>query len=48
MSYTRKIFLSFLIFGLLMGIIFPFYAIIFVDMKEGMAIFLSLAVSWPV
>lgn len=39
MSYTRKIFLSFLIFGLLMGIIFPFYAIIFVDMKEGMAIF---------
>lgn len=39
MSYTRKIFVSFLLFGILMGIIFPFYAILFVNMKEGMAVF---------
>lgn len=39
MSYTRKIFFSFLFFGVLMGIIFPFYAILFVNMKEGMAVY---------
>lgn len=39
MSYTRKIMLSFYSFGLVMGIIFPFYAVIFVEFKPGKAIF---------
>lgn len=39
MSYTRKIMFIFYSFGIFMGIIFPFYAIIFVEFKPGKAIF---------
>jgi len=36
MSLLRRLFLSFVAMGLFMGIIFPFYASIFVEYKEGM------------
>lgn len=39
MSYTRKIMISFYFFGIFMGIIFPFYAMIFVDFKPGKTIY---------
>lgn len=39
MSITRKIMLIFYLFGIFMGIIFPFYAIIFVDFKAGKTIY---------
>ena len=41
-SILRNLFLSFLAFGLGMGIIFPFYAQFFVDWKPGMYIWFSL------
>jgi Methyl-accepting chemotaxis protein len=42
MSILRKIFLIFIGFGLTMGLIFPFYASIFVEYKAGMKIWFSL------
>ncbi|WP_185234696.1 methyl-accepting chemotaxis protein [Teredinibacter franksiae] len=42
MSILRKIFIIFIGFGLLMGLIFPVYASFFVDYKEGMKIWFSL------
>ena len=35
-SILRNLLIAFIGFGLLMGIIFPFYAALFVDYKEGM------------
>lgn len=42
MSITRKIMVSFYSFGIVMGIIFPFYAMIFVDFKPGKALYFVL------
>lgn len=41
-SILRNLFLSFLVFGLAMGIIFPFYAQFFVEWKPGMYVWFSL------
>ena len=41
-SVLRNLFLSFLAFGTVMGIAFPFYAQFFVEWKEGMKIWFSL------
>jgi methyl-accepting chemotaxis protein len=41
-SILRQLFISFLAFGLFMGIIFPFYAQFFVDWKPGMKIWFVL------
>lgn len=39
MSYTKKIFSGFMAFGILMGLVFPFFAKIFVTVKPDMEIF---------
>ncbi len=39
MGYNKKIFSGFLIFGLLMGLIFPFFATMFVEVIEGRLLF---------
>ena len=41
-SILRNLFISFLAFGLGMGVIFPFYAQFFVEWKPGMFIWFSL------
>ena len=41
-SILRQLFYSFLVLGLFMGIIFPFYAQFFVDWKPGMKIWFEL------
>ncbi len=41
-SILKKLFLSFLAFGLLMGLIFPIYAGFFVEWKEGAKIWFTL------
>lgn len=38
-SYTQIIVTSFFSFGIMMGVVFPYYARFFVDMKPGMEIF---------
>jgi len=42
MSITQKIRYGMLAFGIIMGIVFPFYARLFTDYKEGMQIFFDL------
>lgn len=42
MSISRKLQLSFMVFGLLMGAMFPFYANFFVEWKEGALIWFVL------
>ncbi len=43
MSYTKKIFYSFLSFGILMGTIFPPFSMLFVDFKDGMSIYFIIS-----
>ena len=42
-SILRKLHIAFLGFGLLMGIIFPFFASLFVDYKEGFYIWFVIS-----
>lgn len=41
-SILRNLFISFLLFGLAMGLIFPLYAEFFVDWKPGMKIWFAI------
>lgn len=43
MSYTKKIFSGFMVFGIMMGLIFPFFAKLFVTVKPGMEAFFIIS-----
>lgn len=43
MSYTKKIFSGFMSFGIVMGLIFPYFAKLFVTVKPGMEFFFMIS-----